>query len=69
MTIRPGEAARIVAGKDVSSKWRALMPAARKATPRLVAKGKAEIPQYGRPTPPPPGGRSVSGCGRSIGQR
>lgn len=48
-TICPSEAARIVAGQDMPRKWRALIPAARKAARRLVAKGKAEILQHGRP--------------------
>jgi hypothetical protein len=48
-SICPSEAARIAAGGETPQAWRALMPAACKAARRLVAKGKAEILQRGRP--------------------
>ena len=48
-TICPSEAARIVAGKRSPDSWRSLMPAARKAARRLVAKGRVDILQKGRP--------------------
>ena len=48
-TICPSEAARIVAGNRSPDSWRALMPAARKAARRLVAKGRVDILQKGRP--------------------
>ena len=48
-TICPSEAARIIAGNRSPDNWRALMPAARKAARRLVAKGRVDILQKGRP--------------------
>ena len=49
-TICPSEAARIVAGSRASpDAWRALMPAARMAARRLVAQGRVDILQRGRP--------------------
>ncbi len=48
-TICPSEAARIVAGSRSGETWRQLMPAARKAARRLVARGRADILQRGRP--------------------
>ena len=47
-TICPSEAARIVAGRRSANDWRTLMPAARKAVRRLVAKGRVDILQRGR---------------------
>jgi hypothetical protein len=47
-TICPSEAAQIVAGNRSTGDWRALMPAARKAARRLVAKGRVDILQRGR---------------------
>ncbi len=48
-TICPSEPARVVAHNEAIEDWRALMPAARKAARRLVAQGRAEILQKGRP--------------------
>ncbi len=48
-TICPSEAARIVAGNQSDENWRRFMPAARKAARRLVASGRADIFQRGRP--------------------
>ncbi len=47
-TICPSEAARIVAGSRTGDRWRALMPAARRAARRLAAKGRVEFLQKGR---------------------
>ncbi|MDJ0667128.1 MAG: DUF3253 domain-containing protein [Desulfobacterales bacterium] len=46
-TICPSEAAQIVAGRRSANDWRALMPAARKAARRLVAKDRVDILQKG----------------------
>ena len=48
-SICPSEPARVVAHNEASKDWRALMPSARKAARRLVAKGQAEILQRGQP--------------------
>lgn len=47
-SICPSEAARIVAGTSSDAKWQPLMPVARRAARRLVAKGLADIWQRGR---------------------
>jgi hypothetical protein len=47
-SICPSEAARIVAGAGWNTQWEPLMPAARRAARRLVARGLAEIWQRGR---------------------
>jgi hypothetical protein len=47
-TICPSEAARVVGGED----WRLLMQDVRSAARRLVAAGKIEITQRGRPVDP-----------------
>jgi hypothetical protein len=48
-TICPSEAAQVVAGSRSGDRWRKLMPAARRAARRLVAKGRVDILQRGRP--------------------
>ncbi len=48
-SICPSEPARAVALNDAIEEWQALMPAARTAARRLVAKGRAEFLQKGRP--------------------
>ena len=48
-SICPSEPARVVAHHDAIEDWQPLMPAARKAARRLVAQGRAEILQRGRP--------------------
>ncbi len=48
-SICPSEPARAVAHHDAIEDWQALMPAARKAARRLVAQGRVEILQQGRP--------------------
>jgi len=47
-SICPSEAARIVTGSAADAQWRPLMPAARKAARRLVARGLADVYQRGR---------------------
>jgi hypothetical protein len=48
-SICPSEPVRAVAHHDAIADWQALMPAARMAARRLVAQGRAEIIQHGRP--------------------
>lgn len=50
-TICPSEAAQVIAGDDEQA-WRALMEPARSAARRLVAAGRVEIVQNGRPVDP-----------------